>query len=117
VRDLRAMAASPGVAADQDDLELRSVVLSRKIGGLSMAALSPPIAVACPPGGHRRLSLSDEPDAIGESRAGPGEPSPRPQAPQAAAASIRRRAVTPVCPSPLDRQAPLAAQAVVTRIC
>ena len=26
-------------------------------------------------------------------------------------------AVTPDCPSPLDRQAPLAAQALVTRIC
>jgi hypothetical protein len=34
-----------------------------------------------------------------------------------ATASIRRRAVTPDCPSPLDRQAPLAARALVTRIC
>src|ERR1700683_5890 len=41
-----------------------------------MAALSPPIAVVCPPGGHRRLSLSDEPDAIGESQAGPWRTEP-----------------------------------------
>jgi uncharacterized protein DUF5999 len=50
----------------------------------------PPWSV--PPCGHRRLSVSDEPDAMGESRAGPAEPSPRPHAPQAAAAGIRRRA-------------------------